>query len=173
MRGRKKNWLWILGIVLLLAGLFLFKELRAKYKMEEMYRFQEQMKADAEEFCKTVADAFVSGEREQIEKCKAEGTEIEHIEAYSELGLAYDDMRFYGLRDPSNGVPLTCIIRYQLLSDIPEALKETIPPSAVYHVQEKDYVFQTIGLCFDEAANAWTYQLYSWDLYCFLPQQQE
>lgn len=170
---KKKNLFWILGIILLLFGLFLFKELRAKYKMEEMYRFQEQMMEDAKDFCRTVADAFVRGDRDQIEKCKAEGTEIDHIEAYSEIHLAYDDMRFYGRRDPSNGVPLTCIIRYQLLSDIPEALKESIPSSAVYHVQDQDYVFQTIGLYYDPAVNGWVYQLYSWDMYHFLPQQHE
>ena len=64
------------------------------------------------------------------------------IEAYSDLQIIYDDMVFInGKVSDVDGDFCTCVIRYRLLSEIPDELKDTI---VVFPNQDADYIYQTI-----------------------------
>ena len=66
------------------------------------------------------------------------------IEAYSDLQIIYDDMVFInGKVSDVDGDFCTCVIRYRLLSDIPDELKDTI---VVFPNQDADYILSLIHI---------------------------
>ena len=164
----KRKWFWvILLLVVLSLGLFLHREHKIYHRINTKIELQKRLDTEAKDFCATVAGAFVNGDPDKITEYlyKDDSTTIDHIEAYSDLQIIYDDMVFInGKVSDVDGDFCTCVIRYRLLSDIPDELKDTI---VVFPNQDADYIYQTIGYSYDTTSDSWGYVLLSYELYAF------
>lgn len=124
-------------------------------------------------FCMRVAEAHVNGDTGQILAMATDyvkETGIPDLEAYAELDLAFSGLAVYGgieALGPQRSPVYRCTIRYRLLSPVPEALKEEIPPECIEHRDGKDYIYQEIELNtsaehFEDAPFRSTTETYGW-----------
>lgn len=148
--AKQKKATMILFVVCIVLALLLGYSWWRMEETKAFYLRQHSGLANGIPFCMKVANAYVSGDTEQIVQLSRSENEAEfpNPEAYADLDLAFSGLSFPTSYLGGEGT-YNCVIRYRLLSDVPSALADEIPPENIEHRDGKDYIYQSISVFYE------------------------
>ena len=156
------------GVFLLICAVILMLMIQyVEYRNIELeLQHRDQIAEQAQIFCLEIAEAFEDANIDRICAFLADGCAINAIESYTKLNLEFDAIQKTGRSwRYADEESCLCVIRYHLISDIPEELDDSI--SYIEHQERGNFIFQTISFWLDTNDNCWYYCLIGYDMYSF------
>lgn len=153
----------LISLILLIAITgFIIKEKIGSNAHDEKNRLIKKLNIEADNFISEISDAYCSNDPEKIEKYLISGEEISNLSSYEKLNLEYIDKKQTQYVDNPDHPMAVYLIKYHILSDIPDELKDEISADKVEETSEAlcqdNVICQLVFLKKDIELNKWKFK---------------